>query len=251
MSQAFGFSFDTPPEDFPVTFQVALGAEDGWLIASDTLENRFAGAASYPAIRETRHVDKISYHSKTLTAFTSCGDYVMREACRDVIEMYERQYSVDYPTDFDDFTARLKAIGNERWAKEEGAKQPPQFRRAIFAFRHSRPFWTLELPNPRHETSQVEFAHNRIYNGEVTSPAKFFIEQYHSDLIPVRSLLPLASHTILTGGRLNSSGVGGLQILFCEKNKITNWRYGTRELRSLIARSDAIYKSLRGRLLKK
>jgi hypothetical protein len=48
-------------EEFPMTFQVALVAKNGWLMASDTLENRYAGA-QYQAVRETINTKKITYH---------------------------------------------------------------------------------------------------------------------------------------------------------------------------------------------
>jgi hypothetical protein len=44
-----------------MTFQVALVAKNGWLMASDTLENRYAGA-QYQAVRETINTKKITYH---------------------------------------------------------------------------------------------------------------------------------------------------------------------------------------------
>jgi hypothetical protein len=247
MSQEF-FVTSTPPEDFPVTFQVALGASDGWLIASDTKENRYAGFSSMPNLRETVETRKITYHRNTGTVYTSCGDYIMREACRDVVDMYESEFS-DYPTDYDAFQARLRAIGDATWKKERGKTLPPQYRCALFAFGNSRPFWTLQLPHPREKASLVQFTYDRVFNGDHTNPSKFFVETYHDQELPVRALLPLAAHTILMGGELNPSGVGGLEIVFCEKGKIVELRFGSAELKKLSIHTEQLYSLIRSQLL--
>jgi hypothetical protein len=235
--------------EFPVTFQVALGASNGWIIASDTKANHYAGFSSMPNLRETNHTRKISYHKKTQTAYTSCGDFIMREACRDVIEMYEHEFGDQYPDDWDAFQTRLRAVGDAAWKREHGKTSPPQYRCAIFAFNNRRPFWMLQLPHPRQKASEVGSAYDRLFNGDHTNPAKFFIERYHNQELPVRSLLPLVAHTILMGGELNPSGVGGLEILFCENNTIVDWRFGSDELKKLAARSEEMSSLIRAKLL--
>jgi hypothetical protein len=66
-------------EDFLVTFQCVLGASNGWILASDTLANKFVGGgkrgnADDIVVRETFHTSKITHDSDVKTIHTVCGD---------------------------------------------------------------------------------------------------------------------------------------------------------------------------------
>jgi hypothetical protein len=244
---------DYPPEDYPVTFQLGLAASDGWIIASDTLENRFAGAASFPNTRETRHTRKISYDPTAKIAYTSCGDEVTREVTEQIIKQYQAQFGTRPLDDIADYVTLkqlLEDTGERICKKMQAAKRPPQLRDAFFVFNHTLPFWTVSLrPQARVRTSCAESVTDKLFNGDSTTLAKWFIEQYYRETYSVRELLPMVAHSILTAGALNPSGVGGLEILCLEKDKVFYYGHKSPELARLKERSQEIDEAITGALL--
>jgi hypothetical protein len=229
-------------EDFLVTFQVAVAARDGWIMASDTKENRYVGIAS-KRIRETTHTKKIAYDSATRTTYMVSGDDTARDAAKDVVNRV-KAFGKTYP-DFEWLENELPSIVSAQWTTEIKS-QPPSPRKAIFAFDNSRPFWELWID----KWSKMERIYTKVWGGDETNSAKFFLEHYYSEDMSVRELLPLVAHTILMGGEINPSGVGGLEISFWEDGVLVQWDTGSPELKILETNSDRVASLIREHLTK-
>lgn len=241
------FFFPYSEGDFPMTFQIALSASDGWIIASDTLENRHSGAMSAPALRERSHVKKLSYDQTSRTVYTSCGDDLAQDAAALMVETY-KSLGAEYPHP-DDLKKSLEERANKFWHESQAARRrrSPAYRRLVFIFGHCRPFWTVELGNK----CSVKWFYDRVYNGDPNNPAKFFIEKYYDPQNDqsVRELLPLVAHTIEMGAAINRSGIGGLEIMFLQNHNLMNWEFNSPELKPLLARSREIDDMLRIKLV--
>ena len=54
--------------------------------------------------------------------------------------------------------------------------------------------------------------------GNKLNSALFFTQRFYEKL-PIPSLIPLAAHTVLSASRINSTGIGGLEIIRCSRGK--------------------------------
>ena len=224
-----------------MTFQLAIGALDGWIMASDTKEVRYAGIASH-RIRETTDTKKLFYDPGTRTTYMISGDDVGRDTAQDVLKMVKERGN-NYP-DVDWLQNELPALVSAMW-KREIALRPPSPRKVIFAFGDSRPFWELWIE----KKSTIERIYTKVWGGDETNAAKFFLQRYYSPDLPVRKLLPLVAHTILMGAKINPSGVGGLEITFLEEGGHVTWEFGSPELKPLLQRSEDVERLIESRLL--
>jgi 20S proteasome alpha/beta subunit len=239
MSQSPYFAFTE--EEFLMTFQVAVGASDGWIMASDTKENRFAGIAT-KGIRETTDTKKLFYDPGTRTTYMISGDDIGRDAAKDVLD-HVKDRGETYP-DMDWLQNELPELVSLRWHKKL-AQRPASPRTVIFAFGNARPFWELRIQ----PDSRIERIYTKVCAGDENNAAKFFLEGYYDDNLSVRQLLPLVAHTILMAGKVNSSGVGGLEITFVEEGAHVVWEYGAPELKRLLQRSQDVDRLIEARLL--
>lgn len=58
---------------------------------------------------------------------------------------------------------------------------------------------------------------DRAFAGDNVNPAMFWAERYYKKL-PVKELVPLAAHLIITAHHLNNGSIGGLEIVFCDQS---------------------------------
>jgi hypothetical protein len=236
--------YPDPDEGFVMTFQVALAASDGWVMASDTQETRFSGIAS-GAIRETLDTKKITYDSASDTTYMVSGDDIGRSAARQIVNAliaYKDEARYHNNEWYEETFVRL---ADSAWATSEAAKRPASPRKIILAPFNYKPLWEIWVD----KESKAERMYSRVYSGDTTNPAKFFVEQYYKRELgesppAARNLLGLVAHTVLMAGERNPSGVHGLEITFMEDGGLVVWDFGSPELRRLIAASERIDKYL-------
>jgi hypothetical protein len=72
-------------------------------------------------------------------------------------------------------------------------------------------------PNPRTTCEPVT---SKRIAGDNVNAAIFWSERYY-ELLPIKSLVPLAAHLVVSAGKLKGSAVGGLEIVLCSKEGIT------------------------------
>jgi len=59
---------------------------------------------------------------------------------------------------------------------------------------------------------------DRIHAGDTISPAVFWARKYHFTSLPVRRLVRLAAHEIISAGEINSAIIGGLEIVYSDES---------------------------------
>jgi hypothetical protein len=64
---------------------------------------------------------------------------------------------------------------------------------------------------------------DRAVSGDSGSAACFWAERYYSPLLRVDQLVPLAAHIIVSGAKLNSGSIGGLEVVACDKGGFHRW----------------------------
>jgi hypothetical protein len=101
-------------EDPPVTFQVAVGAPNGWIMGSDTLESRFVGIAS-KRIRETTDTKKIMYDRSSNTTYMVAGDEIARKAASEIV-LALRAFGTNNPSN-EWLEAELPTIASKCWKR--------------------------------------------------------------------------------------------------------------------------------------
>jgi hypothetical protein len=232
----------TYQEEEPVTFQVALQASDGWIMASDTLETRDGGASSYPSIRHRTHTNKITYDANAGIAYFVCGDALAMNVAREAAPLFAGSAA--------SLETRLVEVANQHWSKDHRKEKSPSFRRVVFKRTTSDPpfdgpFWELTID----KRSELKALSGKLVSGDIVSPAVFFTERYYDQKYPVRKLLRLAAHTILIAATFNKS-IGGLELLFREKSRgqPVFWKLGAPELEQFEDFSSNLEKQIRGSL---
>lgn len=93
------------------------------------------------------------------------------------------------------------------------------------------------------ECSQVM---DRCIMGHRANAATFFSEKYYEKL-PLKKLIRLAAHIILTGGKINPNGIRGLEIVLCTKDGFDF--VPDEEIAALIEWSDALDSEIGQRIL--
>jgi hypothetical protein len=231
-----------PEEDFLMTFQVALSAYDGWIMASDTQETRFAGIAS-GGIRETTNTKKITHDSLSGTTYMVSGDDIGRIAASDIAGQL-RSFDGGKAIKHDWLEANLPEIATATWKRMKANRRPPSPRQIIMAVQNFRPLWEIWVA----KESKAQVIQSKTFGGDATNSAKFFVEEYYDHEATVQTLLPLAAHSVLMAGKRNPSGVGGLEITFWEGGMV-EWNYDSPELARLSERSNQIDEYIRKQLV--
>lgn len=196
-----------PPlwEDTPVTLQVALVGTDGIVLASD--KKTVVPGDGFASRRS-------SITSKILVNF-------------------DQGIAIAY-ADYDASETVAKSI----WSDAAKVKQSRKDRLAFESFAldlcnrdQFRPYgWHGELLiislddldhllhlSLKESRARLNIVENRFLAGDSSNPAGFFVEAYYANCSrrPIAELTFLAAHVILSGGRYNPAGIGGLEVVRC------------------------------------
>ena len=206
-------------------FPIVLGASDGWIMASDTKENRFAGVSSR-RIRETTDTKKLFHDPGTRTTYMISVDDIGRDAAKDILKRVKER-GEDY-TDMESLQDELPQLASAQGNKnKERATIPTQNHDYLY---NSKPFWELWIE----PESRIERIYTKVSGGDETNSAKFFIER-HPTAITSTKLLPLVAHTILMGAKINPDNRRFIDYL-AWKPYLTGTRFY--KFRKLSARSE-------------
>jgi len=88
-----------------------------------------------------------------------------------------------------------------------------------------------------------EEMHGAVNTGDKENPAVFWRDRYYERL-PIRTLVPLAAHLIVSAGRLNNAAIGGLEIVLCDASGLR--RLSDDSIRELELTADGWDKSIGG-----
>ena len=225
-----------------MTFQVALAASNGWIMASDTKERRYPGLLSR-GTAESVSTSKIFHDQTTSVTYMVAGDQIAQDAAADIVQAAHDGRESDWTW----LEKEVPKITTRRWRKAKANNLPASPRTIILAFPYSPPFWEVRVD----KESKAKPIYEKVFNGDVPNSAKFFIEEYYDKKRTVTDLLLLAAHTILMGGSRNPTGVGGLQMVFYEVESPApiEWKPDAPDLNPLRESSKALDIQIRRMLM--
>jgi 20S proteasome alpha/beta subunit len=227
-SPSSGMGFISP-EELPMTMQIGIVGSDGVILASDMQWFDETGT------RVTYDSSKIVFDSTKGIAVGCSGSSISRIVQNRIVEDLA-------PNDFEYPYQPVKRIvqsvltnvsyRDTQWLIVLDTK--PRVRLFSLQIQGSRPdlFDFIEVPN-------------KMYAGDAKNSAVFFSETYY-DRRPVEQLEMLAAHVILTAPRLNNAGIGGLEILVCDKSGFRMLLPD--EIQELEKRSNALHETIRNGL---
>jgi len=206
-----------------MTLQLAMFGSDGVVLASDTLRC-FMGK-----LRASENAQKIVIESVLGLAYASSGDDCAREIGSNLTARLTPGETLS--------NGLLLDVGNQtlsRFARKTNSKKRNLRGKLIIVQSRGKVgikydvgfgVWTLEYSQGKVLPSGVPRTQGKghAWAGDEANSAQFFIEWYYRgmSLMPVESLKKMAAHTILMGGKLNPTGVEGLQIVSCKDGVFT------------------------------
>ena len=206
--------FSTVGEEPPMTMQVGLVGSDGIVLASDTKwthppKDRLSSGKRYTSVGP-----KIEIHRAKNIAVCMAGDM---QSARRIAKLIIQEWKAEdsrYPED------ALERIGQQVLQQDRsgaqchvvvGASSPQLF---SFEFCELEDGWT---PSIRRESG-------KFIAGDCANASTFWAERYckvfQSLHLGVERLIPLAAHVVTSAASINNDGVGGLDIVICEKSSI-------------------------------
>lgn len=206
-------------EEIPMTFQVGLIGIDGFVLASDTQLSQVGGEQQF---RFSSTTTKISFNSEKGMAWCITGD-------RSVV-LAEHKFSGllrNANGDFDEIPDLLRKASKEAWRESFNGASVTRDR-----IGYQRRLTVVKSDGKKHlgwmldmfETPDCQSFRDKTISGDAANLASFFVECFYSYGSPHRSveqLKSLAATTIVFGGRLNPTGVAGLEMVVCSDGKLT------------------------------
>jgi hypothetical protein len=186
----------------PMTMQVAMVGTDGIVLASDTKWTNQSGGAAFD-----EHSSKIRIDSTGKLAASLARNMGTSRAIAKAIS--EELSDADWINP----CGRMEAVAREilTSATQKSAE-------CLIASAHSSlRLFHLEVttgdglaisPNCRE-------MQGKAIAGDRVNSSVFWSEMYYREGLPVKYLIPLAAHLILTAGRVGRGGIGGLEIAVC------------------------------------
>jgi hypothetical protein len=208
---------DQTVEELPVTFQAAMIASDGWVIASDTRSTLQGGNWK----RQTYETDKLV-----------CGNRLVSAVFGDECAMVARERILSElkpsPESLLDsaFRSKMERLTEKIWTKERQTQSglrrdtilsPMRIRGILFLAVGQKGIWLLGIG----KQSLFSNSTNKYIAGDPTNPAVFLAERYYDKQRTVNELAFLAAHVVTESRRFNTM-IDGLRIV--------GWRENTDDL---------------------
>jgi hypothetical protein len=197
----------------PMTFQIGMVANDGWLIASDQKETLLGFSTS--ATRVGAGGQKIRFDADKGIAFAAWGEQWMFKLGQSLIE----NFSPSWRSDSDTFWSALTGEAKSAWKREKELRsnlnEDWSLRGLMVGIAGApKALWTVDVGEQIYISPRPDF----MPTGDVCNAAMFFPQRYYKRL-SVDQLKLLAAHTVLLAHDFNTAGVGGLEMLVCKDDK--------------------------------
>jgi hypothetical protein len=194
-----------------MTMQIGMIGTDGILLASDT---KWMNTGD---VRQTSSSSKILFNQERTVAVTCARN--MENAMRIAQGVFD-QIKTDadwlYPISKIEEIAR-QVLGE----RKRGDRERNDAQCLIFSLPPRPQLFSLEvaLVNRLEEKPICRTIKDKAVVGDKVNAAVFWTERYY-ERKPIRSLIPLAAHLVISAGKLNPAGIGGLEIVLCESSGI-------------------------------
>jgi 20S proteasome alpha/beta subunit len=187
-----------------MTLQVALVGTDGIILGSDRKSN------TTPLGGMTRGslVSKIFYSESRMLMACWSGSNASLELAKQVIYL---------PDDEIQNPASLESLGSRIFA-EESEKLGVNHDNGVVILVMTRALDRIYCV----QVERKSFCYpvfDKIIAGSTAVPSVYFTERLYKKL-PIERLAPLVAHTIRDAGRMNQSGIEGLEMAYCSKTGI-------------------------------
>jgi hypothetical protein len=225
----------------PVTLQVVLRGTDGIVIASDT---RMESHRSERKFRMTDSISKIVVTPKLV--YTFAGDNCAKE----IGEAVSKEVAANPQPLSADFIGEASNSALEKYKMNLGNEFVEMPRKIIWVQVEGAGFAVWSALYDIREGQFKPYTHPAefdgkfgVFAGDESNQARYIVEYYYKNdnylLRNISSLTRIAAHMILTGGLLNSTGVGGLEMVVGNSSGFA--RVPTEELRELAELSRRIH----------
>jgi len=215
-----------------MTLQVVMQGNDGIVLASDT-----CGTEIQEDLRSNYDVQKItsvadrgfSYAPSGDRCSLLVGDRIVKESRAGRVISAEMLREIASKV----YEEQSQALGSQ-WQKEVN-------RKLLLVQYHIPMIWRVDIKSE----STAETVIGQATAGDGGNAARFLIQRYFRQNLPVEKLKLLAAHFILMGGHLNTAMVKGLEMAVYANQK--EHRVNEEEIQRLTEKSkkiDAIFKEL-------
>ncbi|MFZ0309140.1 MAG: hypothetical protein WAL89_13285 [Candidatus Sulfotelmatobacter sp.] len=225
-----------------MTFQIALAAKDGFLIASD--RKGIAGGCptgtGRTLMRHTSEMRKILISRSGNLVFAFSGSQIAADIAKRLADSADNSVG--------DVSAYLQSKSAE-FHKSYDEEVRPHGPVIIVGVRNVSGDVPKLLEVSFYGQPILRPSHSRIVGGDAGNSAVFFVERYQGNWQErsVEELKLLATHTVLEGHSLNQTSVDGLDILLAVDGQEPRFMEES-EKRDLESRSADIHKQLRNLL---
>jgi len=186
-------------EEIPMTLQVALVGTDGTVLASD----KQVGVRNVSPFRSFQAASKL-YRALDRGRLTCwAGDDPAATVAENILKL-----------DTEDDPHCLEEEMRIVFAKATQALDGLAPNGEIMLLTTKNPK-RIQYVQSRNGKCSSHTSLDKMVAGHNTNPATSFIELYYKEGLSVSNLIPLAAHTIVTAGRYNPAGIGGLEIVIC------------------------------------
>ena len=214
-------------EELNMTLQVALVGKDGFVIASDMK------AVAESLIRRATEMRQILISEKGDLVCAFSGHHLLSKAANRLLK------SASEPGT--NISLCLEAKAEQAFDDYERNIQVTIHGDLIVAIPGTPPqMWNVSFLNGQASSQPVS---DRVIRGDRINPAVFFAERYHAVEQSVEELKVLAAHTVIEGGLLDPTYVGGLDVLVSTNGEKPRF-LEEHELQLLRSRSADIHNAL-------
>jgi hypothetical protein len=207
-----------------MTFQIGMVAADGIIIAGDTRVTNQAGTSR-----------TFSNTSKIVCSVDPPGMYCWSGDCNheEIANRFLKSLSIEKPEPSLD---RIMELGLEAaeeqnshgWAHQIGAV-------LIACLSEGKPLlWRIDYAQC---VTRPKIIYDKAASGDLLNSAVFFADNYYYLNRPINFLLPLAAHCVLMAGKMNPTGVGGLEAAIWRQSESRPRRLEREEIAALERKS--------------
>ncbi len=218
------FSLEAPQ----MTMQIAMKGTDGVVLASDLKWIGDAGGQ-----RETHYASKIKFSERSGIAVGCSDSEVSLNIATKIIEELKA-------SDYSSFCSAAERIAYSVMIEFDRNRIPrPQSQCLIILQGDRCHLYSLKVGIEGENCVEIL---DKRRAGDAGNQAMFFSEAYYA-LKPINKLAFLAAHIVLTAAQFNSEGIGGLEVILCDKRGFR--MLSSENIEELKARSSVLEKTIR------
>jgi len=205
----------SPEELDSMTFQVGLVAHDGLVIASDRKVTIFQPHLRKPGSRYTTQGRKICTSEDHSIICAVAGDELADAVARRIIRLKIENLRIEALNELLKTTADEASAGHTKGMAEGHESLRVRESSVLVGIPDAKecPLWRIAVRD-----SSAPHYGAKLFGGDEASSAIYVAEAFYQEYsTSVDRAVAIAAHTVLEAGRLNPSGVSGLDVFVCSE----------------------------------